>query len=164
MKTIEEATNEIRSLLLQTGEQIRKDSKVWGARFARKASAVVCGFARAFCTALGARRLQLLVLELVGVVLIAFGISLWSIPAALIVGGLVLVGVVEMRPNPGPKFPKLPLPEEVLRQQAGQAAIIINAERFGIGQVDPVYLEKLSTIECENLIILARTLVGVKKT
>src|SRR5208282_3410760 len=75
---------------------------------------------------LSGRKLWLFLTEVVGVILVTFGISFWSIPAAIIIGGLVLIAVIEVRPLPGPKFPEIPVPIEALRIQAERAAEAIN--------------------------------------
>lgn len=46
---------------------------------------------------LSARPLWLVLIQLLGVLSVLVGISFWSIPAALIVGGLFAVGAVEMQ-------------------------------------------------------------------
>lgn len=121
-------------------------------------------FTRTLATlAHGARKLWLFLIEIIGVVLVTWGISLWSIPSAIIIGGLVLIAVIELRPLPGPKFPDIPVPEEVLRHQARSAAEAINNERFGLAIVDPEAFEKLSRNDCEKIITLAKA-VGAKKT
>ena len=43
------------------------------------------------------RAVMLIGIELAGIGLVAYGISLWSLPSALIVGGLALIGAVEVR-------------------------------------------------------------------
>jgi hypothetical protein len=106
-------------------------------------------------------RLGLFLIEVSGVVLVSFGIAQWSWPCAVVVGGLVLVGVVEVRPSSAPKMPDLPPPEDILRHQAENAAVILNAERYGLGFVDAAALEKLTITECEQLVMAARKL-GVK--
>lgn len=113
--------------------------------------------------ALGARNLWLLAAELVGVVLVTFGVSFWSVPAAIVLGGLVLVAALELRGDATPKLPKVLPPDDLLREQARLAAIVINQERYGIGVVDQEYINKLSIPECERLIQLARAISGVKK-
>lgn len=114
--------------------------------------------------AFGARSLWLLLAEIIGVVLITLGISIWSVPAALIVGGLVLVSALELRGDPTPRMPTIRPPEDLLRNTAREAAIIINQERFGIGVVDQSSIDKLSIAECEKLIQLARAITGIKRT
>jgi hypothetical protein len=108
------------------------------------------------------RKLWLFLIETIGVVLVSWGISFWSIPSAVIIGGLILVAVIEIRPLPGPKFPDIPVPEEALRHQAQFAAEAINNERFGLAMVDPKALEKLTLDECEKIITLAKT-VGARR-
>ncbi len=112
---------------------------------------------------LSGRKLWLFLTEVIGVVLVTFGISFWSIPAAIIIGGLVLIAVIEVRPVPGPKFPEIPVPIEALRIQAERAAEAINNERFGLAMVDPVAFEKLSATDCERIITFARN-IGAKRT
>ncbi len=98
--------------------------------------------------------------ELAGIVLTAYGVSLWSVPSAIILGGLVLVAVVEVRPK---KMPALPLPEAKLREQVELAARVINVARFGVGDVDPGALGKMSLSDCEHVIVAARSM-GANKT
>jgi hypothetical protein len=109
------------------------------------------------------RKLWLFLTEVIGVVLVTWGISFWSIPSAIVIGGLVLIAVIEIRPLPGPKFPSIPVPEIALRHQAQAAAEAINNERFGLAMVDPIEFEKLTSDECEKVITLART-VGAKRS
>jgi hypothetical protein len=106
-------------------------------------------------------RAGLFAAELAGVVLVSYGIAQWSWPSAVIVGGLVMVAAIEVRPSAADKLPVIPPPEDVLRRQAESAAILINNERFGLAFVDPDQLARLTIAECEQLIILARSL-GVK--
>lgn len=47
-----------------------------------------------------ARQLQMFAAEVGGGVLVLVGISQWSIPGALIVGGLAVMGAVEVRSSP----------------------------------------------------------------
>jgi hypothetical protein len=103
-----------------------------------------------------ARQARLFVLELAGVVLITFAISLWSLPSAIIVGGLVLVAAVEVRPHVNSPLPPLPVPEVLLRAQAEQAARLLNNARFGVAEVDVAALDRLSRDECERIITIAR--------
>lgn len=110
-----------------------------------------------------ARKFWLFLAEVAGVVLVAFGISLWSIPAAIIIGGLVLVAAVEVRPRVVPTMPSLPVPDEFLRQQAERAAQVINNVRFGLPVVDEKALSKLSREECERVIQAARA-IGAKQS
>ena len=104
-----------------------------------------------------ARQLWLFVAEVAGIVLVTFGISFWSVPAAIILGGLVLVAVVELRPPHRP-MPRLPVPEVLLRAQAEQAARILNNAAFGVAEVDQAALDQLTLKECERLIAVARSL------
>lgn len=120
-------------------------------------------FPKAFKRICSARAFWLFVAELSGVVLVAYGISLWSIPAALIIGGLVLVGVVEVRPHVGQGVPKVLPPVELLRSQAENAAVVINSDRYGLGAVDANRLADLTPAECERLILAARA-IGTGKT
>lgn len=106
-------------------------------------------------------RAGLFAAELAGVVLVSVGIAQWSWPSAVIVGGLVMVAAIEVRPSAADKLPVIPPPEDVLRHQAENAAVIINNERYGLAFADPDRLAKLTIAECEQLIILARSL-GVK--
>lgn len=108
-----------------------------------------------------ARQLRLFVLELAGIILVAYGVSYWSVPAAVILGGLVLVAAVEVRPHVVPSLPQLPVPEPLLRAQAEQAARILNDVQYGIPEVDVLALGKLSRTDCERLITLARS-IGTK--
>ena len=110
----------------------------------------------------GARQCWLFLTELAGIVLVAFGISLWSTAAALIVGGLVLVAAIQMQPLSS-KVADVPPPIELLRHQAENAATLINSERYGLAAVDADRLAQLSRHECEQLIIIARQL-GANKT
>jgi len=166
--TIEEATTAIRIILSQTGEQIRKDSKRVGAHFARTFGVTTrhlgTGLASAYRRVVGARNVWLMLAELVGVVLVTLGVSFWSVPASLVLGGLVLVSALELRGNPTPKMPTIRPPEDLIRAQAKDAAIVINQERLGIGVVDQKWIDKLSIQECEKLIQLARAISGIKKT
>lgn len=107
-----------------------------------------------------AHQLHLFVTELAGVVLTAYGISWWSVPAAVIIGGLVLVAAVEVRPH-GTAIPDLPIPEVLVRAQAEQAARLINNVRYGVPEVDAMAIEKLSRSECERIITLAKA-IGAK--
>ncbi len=104
-----------------------------------------------------ARQARLFVLELAGVVLVTFAISLWSLPSAFIIGGLILVAAVEVRPHVNSPLPPLPVPEALLRAQAEQAARLLNNARFGVAEVDVSALDKLSRDECERIITLARS-------
>jgi hypothetical protein len=115
-------------------------------------------FPKAFKRIISARAFWLFAAELAGVVLVAFGISLWSIPAALIIGGLVLVGVVEVRPHVSQRVPSVPPPVELLRLQAENSALVINADRYGLGAVDTARLADLTPAECERLILAARAI------
>lgn len=107
-----------------------------------------------------ARQLRLFVLELAGVVLTAYGISWWSIPAAIIIGGLVMVAAVEVRPHVASAMPALPIPEQLVRAQAEQAARLINNARYGIPEVDTEAMDKLSRRDCEQIITVARSLTA----
>lgn len=109
-----------------------------------------------------ARALWMFIGELAGVVLVSYGISLWSIPAALIIGGLVLVAAVEVRPHVGKALPEMPVPPELLRAQAESAAIVLNADRLGLGYVDPDAIGRFTAAECERVIVAAR-LLGASK-
>lgn len=104
-----------------------------------------------------ASRVWLFAAELAAVALVTFGIAQWSVPAALIIGGLVAIAAIEVRP-PKAKFPSLPPPEEVLRRQAESAAILINNNRYGLASVDADSLAKLTPAECEHVIMAARSL------
>ena len=108
-----------------------------------------------------ARKFWLFLTEVAGVVLVAFGISLWSVPAAIIIGGLVLVAAVEVRPHVVQTMPDLPIPDDLLRMQASAAAQVINNIRFGVPVVDEKALAKLSRDECERVIQAARA-IGAK--
>lgn len=108
-----------------------------------------------------ARQLRLFLIELAGVVLVAYGISWWSVPAAVIIGGLVLVAAVEVRPHVAAAMPSLPVPEPLIRVQAEQAARLINNARYGVPEVDTAAMEKLSRRECEQIITVARSLTQV---
>jgi hypothetical protein len=123
----------------------------WGA----SASASLGIAARA---ARNARQLRLFLIELGGVVLTAYGISWWSVPAAVIIGGLVLVAAAEVRPHVASAMPNLPIPETLVRAQAEQAARLINNARYGIPEVDTEAMDKLSRRECEQIITVARSL------
>lgn len=96
-------------------------------------------------------RLRLFVLELAGTVLVTYGVALWCIPAALIIGGLVLVASVEVRPHAVALLPDVPPPDDLLRAQAEQAARQINARRYGVAAVDEAALGRLSRSECIRL-------------
>ena len=109
-----------------------------------------------------ARKFWLFLTEVSGVVLVAFGISLWSVPAAIIIGGLVLVAAVEVRPHVVQTMPSLPVPDELLHQQAERAAQVINNIRFGLPVVDEKALSRLSRDECERVIQAARA-IGAKQ-
>ena len=109
-----------------------------------------------------ARKFCLFLIEVAGVVLVAFGISLWSVPAAIIIGGLVLVAAVEVRPHVVQTMPSLPVPDELLHQQAERAAQVINNVRFGLPVVDEKALARLSRDECERVIQAARS-IGAKQ-
>lgn len=104
-----------------------------------------------------AGRVWLFLAEVAGIVLVTYGISLWSVPAALITGGLVTIAAIEVRP-PKTRFPSLPPPEEVLRRQAESAAILINNNRYGLAAVDAGRLAELTPAECEHVIMAARSL------
>ncbi len=108
-----------------------------------------------------ARRFWLFIVEVIGVVLVTFGISFWSIPAAIIIGGLVLVVTIEVRPGPTPKLPEIPIPDGIIKKRAEVAAQYVNFKMYGIDLVDPGWLEKLSDEECQRIILLARSL-GLK--
>lgn len=108
-----------------------------------------------------ARRARLHLVELAGVVLVSYGVSLWCVPAALILGGLVLVVAVEVRPHVAPQLPRIPPPDELLRAQAEQAARAINAARYGVPACDEKSLARLSRADCERL---AATAAGMGKT
>lgn len=123
----------------------------WGA----SASSSIVTAARAVRNA---RQLRLFVVELAGVVLTAYGISWWSVPASVIIGGLVLVAAVEVRPHVASAMPNLPIPEPLVRAQAEQAARLINNARYGIPEVDTDAMDKLSRHECEQIITVARSL------
>ena len=110
-----------------------------------------------------ARALWLFAAELAGVVLVSYGISLWSIPAALIIGGLVLVAAVEVRPHVGKALPAMPVSIDLLRAQAEQAAIVLNADRLGLGYVDADAIARFTPAECERVIVAAR-LLGASKS
>lgn len=99
-------------------------------------------------------RLRLFCLELAGTVLVTYGIALWCIPAALIIGGLVLVATVEVRPHAVP-LPDVPPPDDLIRAQAEQVARQINAQRYGVGAVDEAVLGRLSRSECVRLVSAA---------
>ena len=109
-----------------------------------------------------ARKFWLFLAEVAGVVLVAFGISMWSVPAAIIIGGLVLVAAVEVRPRVVQTMPSLPVPDELLHQQAERAAQVINNVRFGLPVVDEKALSRLSRDECERVIQAARA-IGAKQ-
>lgn len=104
----------------------------------------------------------LFLLELSGVVLVTYGISLWSVASAIIIGGLVLVAAIEVRPMPAPKVPKLLPPIAQLRRQAESAAMVINEQRYGLGFIEPGAVENMKAEDCERLILAARSL-GAKK-
>lgn len=104
-----------------------------------------------------ARQLRLFAIEISGIVLVTFAISFWSVPSALIIGGLVLVAAAEVRPHVVPSLPQLPVPEVLLRAQAEQAARMLNNVRFGVSEVDITALDRLTRDECEKIITLART-------
>lgn len=106
-------------------------------------------------------RAGLFLAELAGVVLVAIGIAQWSWPCAVITGGLVLVAAIEVRPSAQPSMPDIPPPEELLRHQAENSAVLINNARYGLAFADPDRLAKLTINECEQLIVAARGL-GVK--
>ena len=128
----------------------------------RKApAALVRGSAR---FARDSRGVWLLLVEIAGAALVAYGVSWWSVPAALVLGGLVLVAALETRGTSTPRIPAVRPPEEALRATARDAAIVINTERFGLGSVDQRYVDKLSVTECEKLIQIARGITGVNKT
>lgn len=105
-----------------------------------------------------ARQLRLFAIELGGVVLTAYGISWWSVPSAVVIGGLVLVAAAEVRPHVASTMPDLPIPETLVRAQAEQAARLINNARYGIAEVDIDAMDKLSRHECEQIITVARSL------
>ena len=107
------------------------------------------------------RRLWVSLTELAGIILVTFGISFWSVPSALIVGGLVLAVAIEMRPAPRARVPRLLPPIDLMRRQAESAAMVINQERLGLGFIEPNVVDNLSADECERLILAARSL-GVK--
>ena len=107
------------------------------------------------------RRLWVSLTELAGIILVTFGISFWSVPSALIVGGLVLAVAIEMRPAPRVRVPRLLPPIDLMRRQAESAAMVINQERLGLGFIEPNVVDNLSADECERLILAARSL-GVK--
>jgi hypothetical protein len=104
------------------------------------------------------RRALLSLAELAGVVLVAWGVAQWSWPSAIVLGGLAVVAALEVRPGSGAKTRLPPPPEDVLRRQAESAAMVINNERYGIAFVDPLKLAKLTVAECEQLIVIARSL------
>ena len=108
------------------------------------------------------RRFWVSLAELAGIVLVTYAISLWSVPSALIIGGLSLIAAIEMRPAPRPKVPRLLPPIAVMRNQAESAAMVINQDRLGLGFIEPGATDNLSADECERLILAARSL-GVKK-
>jgi hypothetical protein len=107
-----------------------------------------------------ARQLRLFVMELAGIVLTTYGISWWSVPAAVIIGGLVLVAAVEVRPHVATAMPALPIPDALVRAQAEQAARLINNARYGIAEVDISAMDKLSRRDCEQIITVARGLAA----
>lgn len=119
-------------------------------------------FPKACKRIISARSLWTFAAELAGVILVAYGISLWSIPAALIIGGLVLVAAIEVRPHVGHQLPNIPPPVELLRAQAENAAVVINSDRYGLGAVNPARLADLTPAECERLILAARA-IGASK-
>jgi hypothetical protein len=153
-----EQLKELRVFVQTATERTAAVSLRLGGELAARAGATLnrCRMARR-----GWHRLALFVLELAGVVLVSYGIAQWSWPCAVIIGGLVLIGVVEVRPSTAPRMPDLPPPEDLLRRQAENAAIVINNDRYGLAFVDTDRLAQLSIAECEQLVITARNL-GVK--
>lgn len=123
--------------------------------YAPRAALCLTSAARA---ARDARKLRLFVVELAGVVLTSYGISLWSVPAAVIIGGLVLVSAVEVRPRVVPPMPALRLPDDLLRAQAARAAEVINSVRFGVPVVEDGAVQRLSRDDCERIIAVAKSL------
>jgi hypothetical protein len=105
-----------------------------------------------------ARQVQLYGMELAGVVLVTYGVAQWCVPAAVILGGLVLVAAVEVRPHVTHPMPDLPVPEVLLRGQAEQAARLLNSARYGVAEVDAAAFERLTRADCERLITVARSL------
>lgn len=124
------------------------------------ATAVTAGacLATAARAARNAQQLRMFVIELAGVVLVPYGISWWSVPAAVIIGGLVLVAAVEVRPHVASALPDLPIPEALVRAQAEQAARLINNARYGVPEIDAAAMDKLSRRDCEQIITVARSL------
>jgi hypothetical protein len=107
------------------------------------------------------RRFWVSLAELAAIVLVTYAVSYWSVPCALILGGLSAIVAIEVRPAPRPKLPRLLPPIENMRRQAESAAMLINQERLGIGFIEPNAADNLSADDCERLIIAARSL-GVK--
>lgn len=134
-----------------------------GARLTAVAAVIGDLFATVARAARNARQLRLFAIELAGVVLVAYGISWWSVPAAVIIGGLVLVAAVEVRPHVASAMPSLPVPEPLIRVQAEQAARLINNARYGVPEVDSGAMDKLSRRECEQIITVARSLTQVQQ-
>jgi hypothetical protein len=140
---------------------VRRHARGIALRLGDSATVIGGGVAASARALRAARQLRLSAMELAGIVLVTFGVSFWSVPAAVILGGLVLVAIVEVRPHVAPAIPQLPVPEPLLRAQAEQAARLLNNVRFGVGEVDITALDKLSRDECERIITLARS-IGVK--
>jgi len=99
--------------------------------------------------------------EIAGIVLATWGISFWSRPSAIIIGGIVLIAVIELRPAPkGKPLPHIPLPSKELRDQARNAACLINQYRYGVALVDLEKLPLLTEQECYQVIDAARSLAS----
>jgi hypothetical protein len=167
MKVIEAMTpitlNKLRPYAGKTLNTVKPYAAKTAAGITATARTVLPYFPKAAKRVISARAFWLFTAELAGVVLIAFGISLWSIPAALIIGGLVLVAAIEVRPHVGQRLPNIPPPVELLRAQAENAAVVINTDRYGLGAVDTSRLADLTPAECERLILAARA-IGASKT
>jgi hypothetical protein len=167
MKVIEAMTpitlNKLRPYAGKTFNTVKPYAAKTAAGITATARTALPYFPKAAKRVISARSFWLFAAELAGVVLVTFGISMWSIPAAIIIGGLVLVGIVEVRPHVGQRLPNIPPPVELLRTQAESAAVVINSDRYGLGAVDTSRLADLTPAECERLIMAARA-IGASKT
>jgi hypothetical protein len=167
MKVIEAMTpvtlNKLKPYAGKTLNTVKPYAGKAAAGISTTARTVLPYFPRAAKRAISARSFWLFTAELAGVILVTFGIAMWSIPAAIIIGGLVVIAAIEVRPHVGQRLPNIPPPVELLRAQAENAALVINTDRYGLGAVDTSRLADLTPAECERLILAARA-IGAPKT